>query len=93
MTLPVIITEPVPRLDVQPGEAVTFSVTASGAQLTYQWQREGENIDDSAFYTGTNTASLQVVSAREPEDEGMYLCIVGNPVGLVTSDPARLEIG
>ncbi len=92
MTTPVITTDPVSRTDVLPAEQVMFTVAATGEALTYQWEKDDVNIDDSDFYSGTDTAILTVVAAREPEDEGEYACIVGNPVGLETSAPATLGI-
>ena len=37
--------------------------------------------------------TLTVLSASEPEDEGVYTVIVFSSIGLETSDPATLEIG
>ena len=79
---------------MQPGDDVTFTVTAVGDALLYQWQKDGDNIDDTAgVYSGTDAATLTVLSASEPEDEGEYTVAVFNSVGLENSDPVILEIG
>ena len=79
---------------VMPGANVFFSVIADGEELMYQWQKDGDNIDDMAgVYSGTDTANLTVLSAREPDDEGVYTVAVFNSAGLQISDPATLEIG
>ena len=89
-----ITVHPSSQLAVQPGDNVIFTVTAVGDALMYQWQKDGDNIDDMAgVYSGTDTATLTVFSVSEPEDEGEYTVAVFNSVGLETSDPVTLEIG
>src|SRR6185369_5002678 len=49
------------------GTTASFSVTATGAALTYQWRKNGVNISDGATgngsaYSGTSTATLQISS-------------------------------
>ena len=94
VTAPSITVIPESQLAVQPGDNVTFTVTVEGDALTYQWQKDGDNIDDMAgVYSGTDTATLTVFSVSEPEDEGEYTVIVFNIKGLETSNPpAILEI-
>ena len=92
--LPVIVTHPSSQLEVLPGGDVQFTVVAEGDSLQYQWQKDNDNIDDmTGVYSGTNTATLTVHSASEPEDEGVYIVAVFNIVGLATTDPATLEVG
>ena len=60
------------------GESVTFSVVASGASLSYQWQKGGVDISGAtaASYTKTN---VQIA------DAGSYRCVVSNSGGSVAS--------
>ena len=95
VTAPSITMAPESQLEVLPGENVVFTVTAEGDALIYQWRKDGDNIDNMAgVYSGTDAATLTVLSASEPEDEGEYTVAVFNIQGLVTSNPpAILEIG
>ncbi|MEP0842877.1 MAG: immunoglobulin domain-containing protein, partial [Phycisphaerae bacterium] len=62
-----------PAITVQPtdqtvngGDTATFTVTATGTGLTFQWRKNGVNIADGATgngastYSGTNTATLTI---------------------------------
>lgn len=82
---PVITVQPVTQL-VCPGtsQPATFSVTATGGGLTYQWKKNGVNISGatSSTYTITN-----VVAA----DAGMYEVTVTNISGSITSQIVYLN--
>ncbi len=72
---------------------VTFSIVAMGDGLTYHWIKDMANImSTDVNYSGAQSATLTIVAAREPEDEGAYVCVVVNAVGLDTSMEATLEI-
>ena len=77
--------------DVVPGTAITFMVEATGSDLTYQWQRNGENLIDDDKYSGTTTATLTVMNVIE-EDEGNFTCFVTNVLGNVNSSAAELTV-
>lgn len=68
------------------GENISFSVVASGVNLTYQWYKGTEKL------SGKTTASLSISNAKLA-DEGDYKCEVssecGNPV---TSNVASLAL-
>ncbi len=71
---------------VNVGQSVQFAVTAAGsAPLSYQWQRNGQNIPlaTSASFTLGN---VQVA------DAGDYRVVVGNASGAVTSQVAKLVV-
>ena len=74
--------------------SVTFSVIASGDELTYQWQKNGINISSNGTkFKGVSKAVLTIRDART-EDVGMYKCIVFNGAGdSVTSNEATLTVG
>ena len=74
-------------------ENATFSVAATGVSLTYQWQKDGTNITDTAdTYNGTTTATLTVLSV-ELSDAGNYTCVVTGAGGSVNSNTAQLTVG
>ncbi len=63
---------------------VTFALTASGTNLSYQWQFNGTDI--SGATTNNYTVATEFVNA------GSYTCTVAGDCGSVTSDPAILTI-
>lgn len=63
----------------------SFSVTASGASLDYQWMKDGSDI------LGATGPSYSIASATLG-DEGQYSVRVSNGCGTVTSDPATLDV-
>jgi hypothetical protein len=65
--------------------AASFSVTASGADLTYQWRKGGSNIPNANAATYTIAAAL-------PSDEGTYDVLVAGSCGSVTSSAATLTV-
>ena len=84
VSLPVISAQPLSRTNNQNLD-VTFSVTASGGSLTYQWKHYGTNI------AGATTSSLALDSIY-PAQAGPYTVEVGNNIGPVLSDTATLTV-
>lgn len=69
-----------------PGGSVTFSVSASGSNLTYQWRKGGINI---AGATGSNI----VLSSLTAADAGTYDVVVSSSCGSpVTSSAVTLTL-
>lgn len=84
-TVPAITTHPASQTKTV-GDAVTFSVTATGTEtLTYQWRFKGEAI-------GGATGSSLSLSNVQLTDAGDYDVIVTNPVTSVTSNAATLTV-
>ena len=84
---------PVGQTDIVPGSDVSFNVTATGtAPLSYQWQKDGEDLTDGGSITGATTATLTITGVME-SDEGGYRCVVTNTAGMVTSNTAMLTVG
>jgi hypothetical protein len=67
------------------GGWVSFSVTASGPNLSYQWQKDEQDIDGAT----SDTYTIDPVSAT---DGASYRCVVSNPDGSDTSDAASLTV-
>lgn len=88
-----------PTISVQPtdqsiceaaGEMATFSVTAIGTGLSYQWQRSVDGTNWNSDPDGTNSPTL-VKNYYAGIGGTQYQCIVTDNCGqLVTSDPATL---
>ena len=68
------------------GQSATFTVTAMGSNLMYQWQKDGVNIT-----TGANSATYSIAAVAE-SDEGEYRCVVSNAANSVTSTAASLTV-
>jgi uncharacterized repeat protein (TIGR02543 family) len=81
---PVILKQPT-SVTVVEGLPASFSVSAQGGELTYQWFRNGEQV------AGATTASLNF-KAVALTDAGDYKVRVTNTMGSVDSAPARLAI-
>ena len=85
-----IVTQPADR-SAYYGQTVTFSVTASGSGLRYQWQFNGVNITNDGNYSGATSRTLTV---RIGEMEfGGYRCVVRGDCGSATSRTAMLTLG
>jgi subtilisin-like proprotein convertase family protein len=80
---PSILTPPA-DLTVYAGDPASFTVTAEGQALHYQWQHDGKDL------AGATSASLGLNNVQ-PGDLGTYSVIVSNANGWVTSPAARLS--
>jgi hypothetical protein len=84
---PPIILEQPENASVLVGESAVFTVTAEGTgPLTYQWQRNGQDI------AGANNASLTLESLTLDDDGIQFHCIVSNALGSVISNAATLYV-
>jgi len=97
---PIVVTiNPPTAITAQPdsttgfeGGSANFSVTATGAGLTYQWRKDSVDLVDGGNIAGATSATL-TVSTLSAADEGSYDCVVGGDCGAdVTSSPAGLDI-
>ena len=70
---------------VEPGQSATFTVTATGSNLMYQWQKNGRNI------AGATSTKFMIAVVAE-SDEGEYRCVVSNAANSVTSTAASLTV-
>ncbi len=78
------ITEQPQSLAAAVGARVTFSVTATGGELTYAWTKDGVAISPQ-------TSSFDIASATAAS-AGTYVVTVSNRLGSVTSNPAVLTV-
>jgi uncharacterized surface protein with fasciclin (FAS1) repeats len=83
---PVITAQPLAAVTADPGDTVTLSVVATSTQdMTYQWTRNGDDID------GATQATL-VLSDVQPENAGTYAVKVSNPAGTVVSNDSVVTV-
>jgi Immunoglobulin I-set domain len=87
---PVITQAPADQAAVV-GQNVTFSVTASGPALSYQWQRSDSSGANYADVPGASAASVSLTAALA-DDASLWRVVVSNAVGSATSIPARLTV-
>ena len=80
-----INTQPANQVTCLNGQ-VTFSVSASGDSLTYQWQKSGINI------SGQQASTYSIASAAF-SDTGSYRAIIDGICGKDTSNYATLSVG
>ena len=76
------------------GETVTFSVTADGLDLTYQWQYKAADSDKwiNSGMTGSQTATL-TVKATAARNGQQYRCVITGAGGVETvAGPATLTV-
>jgi sugar lactone lactonase YvrE len=82
---PAITTQPAAQ-SVSAGGSATFTVTASGADLAYQWQRDGKDI------AGATSASYTLDNVQGADTGAKFTVIVKNGGGSVTSTAAVLTV-
>ncbi|MBU4230867.1 MAG: immunoglobulin domain-containing protein, partial [Proteobacteria bacterium] len=68
-----------------PGTVASFTVTATGTALCYQWQKEAVNI-------GSATNATYTIGSVAAGDAGNYRCIVSDVEYAVTSTVATLTV-
>ncbi|MDP4227304.1 MAG: immunoglobulin domain-containing protein, partial [Bacteroidota bacterium] len=85
-----ILTDPVGAAKCE-GSSVTFSVTASGTSLNYQWKKDGADLSDGTNISGTKTKDLNLTNLAQ-SDAGTYSCVVTGPCTSVTSAMATLKV-
>ena len=81
---PLITAHPL-SVAVKEGQSATFSVTATGSGLTYQWRRGTAPVGGAT----TRTLALNGVGAA---DVGVYNVVVSNGAGSETSEDATLNV-
>lgn len=85
-----ITTEPA-STSVLVGNNATFTTTATGSNITYQWYKGAGIIVDGADYSGTDTPVLTVLNA-DLLDAGTFKCVVNGYCGVVETKPATLTV-
>ena len=92
-TLTVTATAEAPAITAQPaaqtvteGQTATFSVTATGASLGYQWKKGDTDI------SGANTRTYTTDATAKGDSGAVFTVVVSNSAGSVTSSSATLTV-
>ena len=84
-SLPLIVSQPLSQTNNARTDA-SFSVVAAGTPpLSYQWLKDGTNIDGA-------TASLLALTSVQQSAQGSYCVVVSNAFGSTASSPACLVV-
>ena len=88
---PKIIQQPNSR-SVPTGAQTTFTVEATGDDLTFQWQKNGSDVHNDSNYSGTDTNTLSIRYVTK-SDGGCYRCLVKNELKKdgILSEKAQLS--
>ena len=91
VTAPSITTQP-DNATVKAGETATFTIAASGTDLTYQWQIDRNDGNGWVNIDGA-TAAIYTTSTVDISCNGFkYQCVVSNSAGTGTSNTAVLTV-
>jgi|GEM_PF-1593672 len=81
---PEIVSAPA-SLSVAAGTTASFTVSATGSSLTYQWRKDGVAIPGA-------TSATYSLAAAQTAQAGLYDVVVTNTAGSTPSLPARLAV-
>ena len=89
---PTSITQHPQSTTVNEGETVTFSVEASGTDLSYQWQQKSNGGDEWLNIKGETTNSYTFIASTQM-DGNQYRCQITDLAGeTANSEPAQLTV-
>ncbi len=91
-TTPTIDTQPASQF-VTEGEDATFTVAASGENLSYQWQQRTNSGSDWTNVVSETSSNTYTIDNTTTSMSGyQYRCVVSNSAGSVTSEVATLTV-
>lgn len=88
----VIITGQPENMVVCENQNAYFEVRASGFNLSYQWQKDGVNIDDVAGHISGTNSSVLVITNAAFGDRGVYRCQVTGDCNTILTNTANLTV-
>ena len=86
------ITTPPTNQSVTAGNTATFTVAASGENLSYQWQQSTDNGQNWTDIGGATDATYTEEATTTIMNGYQYRCVVSNSAGSVTSEVATLTV-
>ncbi|MBL0147014.1 MAG: T9SS type A sorting domain-containing protein [Chitinophagaceae bacterium] len=98
-TAPAITSQPVANRIICAAQNTSFTLTATGTAVTYQWQESTNsggtftNLSNGGFYSGVNTATLNITGATTAMSTYQYRCVLnGTCSPSVTSTAGLLTV-
>ena len=88
---PAITTQPTAQT-VTEGKTATFTVEATGGNLSYQWQQSTDNGSKWTNIDSANAATYTTGKTTMDMNGTQYRCVVKNSINEVTSDAATLTV-
>ncbi|HEY5914896.1 MAG TPA: immunoglobulin domain-containing protein [Verrucomicrobiae bacterium] len=76
---------------VATGATASFTVSAAGTSLYYQWSKGPTALNDGARVSGANTSALSISSVTA-SDAGSYSCLITNGLGSTNTATATLTV-
>jgi hypothetical protein len=80
-----ITSQPLPTSICTTGSG-SFSITATGYNLTYRWQEAGVNITDGGIFSGATTPTLTITNPGIAKNGLTYRCVVTSSCGVSPSN-------
>jgi hypothetical protein len=85
-------------INTQPADATicegfskVFTISVSGDNLAYQWQKDAANISNNTTYAGATTNALTISNASST-NSGVYVCQITGACGDKNTNPATLTV-
>lgn len=100
-TTSIVSVQEAPQITVQPtatqtvcsGNSASFTVTASGAGLSYQWYRGAMPLTNGGNFFGTGSATLTINPVNLTDASNDYYCVIsGNCSPSVTSNNSSIVV-
>ncbi len=89
---PPSITQQPQSQSVSPGLTATFSVTASGGNLSYQWSSAPSGSSIFTAISGATGSSYTTPATALTQSGTQYMCVVSNSAGPTASNAATLTV-
>ena len=86
------ITTHLKNVEVKEKETATFTVEATGSDLSYQWQQSTDNGKNWTDIADETNATYTIATTTTDMNDWQYRCVVKNSIDEVTSDAATLTV-
>ena len=87
-----VITQQPQSQTVSTGSPATFSVSATGGNLSYQWSSEAPGGSTFTAISGATGSSYTTTGTTLGQSGTQYMCVVTNTAGTATSTAATLTV-
>ena len=87
-----IIAQPAVQTNACAGDPAVLAISATGANLTYQWYKGGTLLNNGSSISGATSPSLIILSATPADSGTNYRVVVTGSCGTATSNNAMLSV-